>query len=188
MPLNLPNNNLNTGFNSRPIPANLGSLRSSNSLPGRTITPGSPLNRKTSPRKSVLDQVDISKVGKGYLMTEGTYGTNSGVKRFNGLKGQLAKVRHEGRRSVTKNLSHKNMEQMHDLLAGPISRSAVSSGTYISRRDRIEIMKKSRELAKQADSGFTREDRKDLLKIVDSMRKQYRDSLFNNEDDSNPHL
>ena len=171
MPLNLPNNNLNIRSGS-----NLSNLRPQNDL-NRLKTP-------SVSHRGALESIDINKISKGYLMTEGTYGTNSGVKRFNGLKGQLAKVRHEGRRLSTKNLSHKNMEQMHDLIAAPISRSAVSSGTYISRRDRVEIMKKSRQLAKQHDSGFNFEDRKDLMKMVDSMRKQYRDNILGRGDNN----
>lgn len=187
MPLNLPNNNLNRGFNSN----SLGLSPPSSGLSSRLGPAASLANKKPLARKGALDQIDINKIGKGYLMTDGTYGTSNGIARYNGLKGQLAKVRHDGRRSVTKNLSHKNMEQMHDLLVGPISRSAVASGTYISRRDRIEIMKKSRQLAKQKDSGFTFEDRDDLIKIVGNMRKQYRDSILGDKgdrDDSKPNI
>jgi hypothetical protein len=169
MPLNLPNNNLNIRSNS-----NLSNLRPQNGL-SRLKTPA-------VSHRGVMENIDINKISKGYLMTEGTYGTNTGVKRFNGLKGQLAKVRHEGRRLSTKNISQKNLEQMHDLIAAPISRSAVSSGTYISRRDRVSIMNKSRQLAKQRDSGFTFEDRRDLMKMVDSMRRQYRDSILKSDD------
>lgn len=172
MPLNLPISNLNIRSSSN----NLSNLRPQNDLT-RLKTP-------IVSHRGTLDNIDISKIGKGYLMTEGTYGTNFGVKRFNGLKGQLAKVRYEGRRLSTKNLSCKNLEQIHDLIASPISRNAVSSSTYISRRDKIEIMRKSRQLAKQHDSGFTFEDRKDLMKMVNSMSRQYRDSILKRDNDS----
>jgi len=159
---------------SRPLPSGQG-MSLSNS---RT-----PLNRLGKDRtKSALDQIDISKIGKGYQMTEGSYNSNLGFKRGTGLKGQLMSAKIAGRKTTTKNLSSQNVEQMHDLLGKAISRSAVSSSTYISRRDRVEIMKKSRELAKTPDSKFTFEDRKDLMKIVDNMRKQYRDSLTNSDE------
>lgn len=180
MPINSVNNNLNRS-------SNLGMGRLALSNNGSSSRPGPPASlgskRTPSSRRGALDQIDIGKIGKGYMMTEGSYGTNSGVNRYSGLKGQLAKVRNEGRRSVTKNLSAKNLEQMHDLLSGPISRNAVSSSTYISRRDQIEIMRKSRQLAKQKDSGFSYEDRDDLLKLVGNMRKQHRDSLFGDGQD-----
>ncbi len=133
--------------------------------------------------KSALEQIDISKIGKGYQMTEGSYGKSMGIGKGVGLKGQLNEVRMAGRHHSTQNLSKKNMEQMHDLLAEAIAKSAVSSSTYISRKDKTEIMRKSRQLAKSPDSKFTFEDRKDLLKIVDSMRNQYRESLIKKKDD-----
>lgn len=160
---------------SRPVPSGQGASFSNSRAP---------LNRLGKDRtKGALENIDISKIGKGYQMTEGSYGASIGFKRGTGLKGQLSSARMAGRRGVTKNLSSQNIEQMHDLLGKAISRSAVSSSTYISRRDRVEIMKKSRELAKASDSKFTFEDRKDLMKIVDNMRKQYRDSLKGDQQD-----
>ncbi|MDD3711166.1 MAG: hypothetical protein PHP37_01005 [Patescibacteria group bacterium] len=154
------------------------------------ITPRSnPLGsvaRPTPKPKGALEKIDIDKIGKGYLMTEGSYGRSFGIGKGAGLKGQLSTVRKAGIKTTTKNLSKKNIEQMHDLLAEAISKNAVSSNTYISRRDRASIMKKSRELAKTPDSGFSFEDRQDLLTIVDEMRQQHREKLLkNNFDDLN---
>ncbi len=143
--------------------------------------PSSRLGRNRS--KSALEQIDISKIGRGRLMTEGTYEKSFGLSKGAGLKGQLGQMRMAGKRSTTKNLSRKNLDQIHDFLSGAIKKGSVSSSSYISRRDKADIMTKSRQLAKSPDSNFTLEDRKDLIKIVDSMRKQYRDSILGRADD-----
>lgn len=159
------NQNLNLNISSSPAP--------------RSNTPGPTARPITKPR-GALEKIDIDKIGKGYLMTEGVYGRSFGIGKGVGLKGQLSTVRKAGIKDTTKNLSKKNIEQMHDLLAEAISKNAVSSSTYISRQDRTDIMKKSRELAKTPDSGFSFEDRQDLLKIVDEMRRQHREKLLGN--------
>lgn len=157
------NQNLNLNISSNPIP--------------RSNPPG-PITRPIARPKGALEKIDINKIGKGYLMTEGVYGRSFGIGKGVGLKGQLSAVRRAGIKDTTKNLSKKNIEQMHDLLAEAISKNAVSSSTYISRHDRINIMKKSRELAKTPNSGFSFEDRQDLLTIVDEMRRQHREKIL----------
>lgn len=179
------------------MPSNLGTslnnfssnnLRSSfqASRPGASLSSSrTPLNHSGRDRtKSALEKIDISKIGKGYQMTEGSYHHSIGLERNTGLKGQLMSIKMAGKRNSTRNLSTHNIEQIHDLLAGAISKSAVSSKTYISREDRMEILRKSRQLTKTPGSKFTLEDRKDLVKIMDTMRKQYRDSLTGGKNDS----
>lgn len=160
------NQNLNLNISSSPAP------RSNNPRPTA---------RPIAKPKGALEKIDIDKIGKGRLMTEGVYGRSFGIGKGVGLKGQLSAVRKAGIKDTTKNLSKKNIEQMHDFLAGAISKNAVSSSTYISRHDRAEIMKKSRELAKTPGSGFTFEDRQDLLTIVDELRQQHREKLRENQ-------
>ena len=154
--------------------------------PGRTSNTLGPATRGLGPRKGALERIDIDKIGKGYLMTEGSYNKSFGMDRDVGLKGQLSAVRRAGIKTTTKNLSRENIEQMHDLLSSAISKNSVSSNTYISRRDRTDILKKSRDLARTPGSKFSLEDRKDLIKIVDEMRRQSRDKLLNNSLPSNP--
>ena len=43
--------------------------------------------------KSVFESFDISEVGHGHLMTEGSYHKEFGIKRYSGLKGQLEKLK-----------------------------------------------------------------------------------------------
>jgi hypothetical protein len=187
MPNNLPSNLNSFPANNLSRPVGLGAsgsggigLAGNNSL---SKNPPSRLGRDRS--KSALEQIDISKISKGRLMTEGTYEKSFGMNKGVGLKGQLNEARMAGRRHSTKNLSRENMEQMHDLLAEAIKKSSVSSGSYISRQNRVDIMRKSRQLAKSPNSKFTFEDRKDLMKIVDSMRQQYKESLFKKDDAPN---
>lgn len=136
--------------------------------------------------KGALGQIDIDKIGKGRLMTEGSFaGKSFGLNKYTGLKGQLAQVRRIGKRTSTKNLSKKNTEQMYDLLSKSIQHSSVNSDIYISRRDRMNILQQSRKLTRQSDSDFTFQDRKDLVKIVDNMRKQQRDKILQHDSVSN---
>lgn len=177
----------NQNLNPRSLNSNLRTpLNSSgSSLGARPWGANQTTTRPINKPKSALERIDINKIGKGYLMTEGSYTRSFGLNKDTGLKGQLARVRKAGIKTTTKNLSRKNIEQMHDLLADAISGNAVTSNTYISRRDKTEIMKKSRELAKKPGSKFSFEDRDDLIKIVDEMRRQHRENLLNNDFDDN---
>lgn len=136
-------------------------------------------------RKSVFGKLDINKIGQGRLLTEGSYDRAIGLKKDIGLKGQLMSMRRAGRRSTTKNLSLENVKQIHDLIADPIKNNALSSSSYISRGDRLKIMKESRRMVKDENTKFTRADRQDLLKIVDTLRRQYKENLLNRDRDNN---
>lgn len=142
-----------------------------------------------SPRsapKSAFDKLDIDRIGKGRLMIEGSYHKQLGGQKFSGLKGQLSKLKMSGKRTVTKNLSTENIKQMHDLIADRLKKKVVGSQIYISKRDKMAIMKESRQLVKTKDSHFTWADRKDLKKTVDTMQKQYRDKVLHREDGTDP--
>lgn len=135
------------------------------------------LGRKRNPY-----ELDLSKIGQGRRMREGTYGTASGAARYSGLRGQLKKMQMTGRHGAVENLSNKNIEQIHDILDARIKKHPSGSGTYLSRRDKLEIMKESRDLARTHGSGFTMEDRKDLEKIVDTMREEYHEQRTHHND------
>jgi len=160
-------------------------LKPLSSQPSRlSSAPGlqsSPVNNRLV-RQSVFNKLDVTKIGQGRLLTEGSYDRAIGLKRDIGLKGQLMAIRRSGRRNITKNLSLENVKQIHDLIANPIKNKAVGSSSYISRQDRLKIMQESRKLVKTEGSHFTRSDRKDLLKIVDTLRQQYKDNLFKRGD------
>ncbi|MDD2681186.1 MAG: hypothetical protein PHE20_03800 [Patescibacteria group bacterium] len=138
---------------------------------------------KVTPKKGAFDNIDIDEIGQGRLMTEGSYDSRFGKNKYMGLKGQLMKAKHEGRHSTTKNLSMSNIKQIHDVIAKHLKKQAVNSKTYISRGDRLAIMKESRAMVRSKDSNFTSQDRQDLIKIVDSLQKQYKDKILHRRDD-----
>jgi len=143
-----------------------------------------PLNNTLATRtanrqpKGAFDSLDINKIGKGYLMTEGSYHRQFGVKKYSGLKGQLMKLKKAGKFTTTKNLSTENIKQMHDMIADRIKKKRVGSQVYISRQDKMAIMKESKKLVRTKDSHFTWQDRKDLKKTVETIQKQYKDRIL----------
>jgi len=140
--------------------------------------------------RNVFDKIDMSKIGSGHRFTEGSWkrGILSGVKKEAGLKGQLKNLQVAGRRGATKNLSTKNLKQIHGLIADRIKGKVASSGTYLSRRDKIAIMKESRKLVKTKGSGFTWEDRKDLKRVVNTMRSKRKNAIRRGRRDISPSL
>lgn len=156
------------GFgNMKPISSNLNSL--------------SRIKPSSDRAKTAFEKIDIGKIGKGYLLVEGAYEKQFGREKYSGLKGQLMSMRKAGKRSVTKNLSKENVKQMYDLISGRLKNKAIGSANYISREDRLEIMKEARKLTVTEGSGFTRQDRKDLLKTVDALREQSRNRVLNRD-------
>lgn len=153
------------------------SPRSSGSGPSAS---GSPLRRPGN----AFDHLDIDKIGKGRFITEGSYGPQRGVNRYSGLKGQLMKLKSEGKHSVAENLSKNNIKQIHDLIVDRLSKKSVSSQSYFTKRDKIALMAESRKLVKSKDSDFTWEDRKDLMKIVSSIQKQAKSKIINRADNT----
>lgn len=142
--------------------------------------------RLTNNTRSAFDGLDVNEINKGRLLVEGSYSKELGTKRYSGLKGQLMKLKIAGKHTVTKNLSMGNIKQIHDLISDRLKNKLVGSQTSISRRDRLEILKESRKLVKTSGSKFTWEDRKDLEKVVNNMRQQYKDRLFHRgENDDN---
>lgn len=182
--LNMPPlRNLNSFGSRTPSFSNsLGGMKSMGGSLSRTSQGGSrPLRDKP---KSVFENFDISEVGHGRLMTEGSYHKEFGTKRYSGLKGQLEKLKWSGRRGVTKNLSQGNIEQMHDLIADRLKKKAAGSATFLSRRDEKAIMKESRKIVKAGggESHFTKYDRQDLKKVVSSIRQQAKEQIIHRAD------
>lgn len=136
-------------------------------------------NLASSRTKDAFGHLDVERIGKGYLMTEGSYQKRFGEDKYAGLKGQLMGLRAAGKHSTTKNLSQENVKQMHDLIAEHLGKKSVSSQNFISRQDKLAILKESRKLVKTEGSHFTWDDREDLEKTVNTLQKQYRDQILN---------
>lgn len=128
--------------------------------------------------KRVFDSLDIKKIGQGRLLQEGSYHKTLGAPKYAGLKGQLSKLRREGRFTVTKNISKKNIEQIHDLIADRIRKKTVGTGTLINRFDKIAIMKEAKKMVRTKDSGFTKADRKDLKEVVNVLQQKSKDAVL----------
>ena len=158
----------NFGGKLRPINNNFRGVRSISSQP-----------------RNAFNGLDINRIGKGHLMVEGSYNKQFGVEKYSGLKGQLMKLKTTGRRTVTKNLSLGNIEQMHDLIAGRLKKKVIGSQNYLNRRDKMAIMKESRKLVKTEGSNFTWQDREDLKKIVETARQQYKDKILHRDQTDN---
>ncbi len=139
------------------------------------------LNSPVAKVRNVFDNLDVNKIGSGRLMIEGSYYKRLGEKTNFGLKGQLMGVKTMGRRTTTKNLSFDNLKQIHNLIADRLKNKAVGSKIMISRRDKINIMKESRKMVKAEGSHFSWQDRDDLKKVVDTIRKQTKDNLFHRD-------
>lgn len=193
MSLNLPPirpiNTLGGGLGGglRPTGGSFNGIRPLNNL-GPAPSPGVAHPGVTRPvsntTRSAFDNIDVEEIGKGRLLVEGAYHKELGTKRYSGLKGQLMKFKIAGKHTVTKNLSMGNVKQIHGLIADRLKNKLVGSQTSISRQDRLAILKESRKLVKTAGSKFTWEDRKDLEKVVNNMRQQYKDRLFHRGEDS----
>ncbi len=172
----------NQGFSGGTMSSNISGPypRSGQSRPSLKSSTGYSLPSAPRPitRGSVFENIDIDQIGQGRMLTEGSYHNQFGAKKNLGLKGQLGKLKRAGKFSSTKNLSAGNVKQIHDLIADRMKGKAVSSRTIISRQDRLAILKESRKLVKTEGSKFTYQDRDDLKKIVDSLRKQYRDKAL----------
>ena len=136
--------------------------------------------------KSAFDKLDVSKIGHGRLLREGSYTKRLGV----GLRGQLKELQLRGRHGSTANLSNKNIEQIHDLIDDRIKGHDLGSKTFLSNRDERKILGEARKLAHTEGSGFSMEDRKDLKKIVDTLREEFSDQILhhdNNHDNMSNH-
>lgn len=134
----------------------------------------------TNKSQSVFDKIDIGKIRSGHRFTEGTWnrGIGTGMNKGAGIKGQLGNLYYTRKHDVTKkNLSFENIKTMYGLIKDRIKSKAASSGTFLNRRDACAIMKESRKMVKEKGSDFTWEDRKDLKKVVNTIRDKSRASL-----------
>ncbi len=168
------------------IPTNISPIQPTNN-PGPSFRPlnltpmgGGELMRNKP--KSAFDRLDAGKIGKGRLMIDGSYHKRFGEKSHYGLKGQLAGMAYAGRHGITKNLSPQNLEKIYDLIAGRLKKKMAYSATSFSRKDKMGILTESRKLVKQAGSNFTYEDRKDLIKIVNTLQQQFKDRTLHRGD------
>jgi hypothetical protein len=123
--------------------------------------------------KSVFDSIDTKQIGEGKYFTEGKFGH----KRNLGLKGQLSKLKRNGR-LVTKNLSKKNLGDMYNLIANRLKKHNMGYGVHINRKDKVGIMQEAEKLVRTKDSKFSREDKADLESIVDVLKEKSKNSIL----------
>jgi hypothetical protein len=132
-------------------------------------------NNNSLPSKtSVFNSIDVNKIGEGKYFTEGKFGHRKNL----GIKGQLSRIKRIGR-SVTKNLSKKNLQDMSDIIANRLKKHTRGYGVHVSRRDKISMMQEAEKLVRAKGSNFSREDKKDLESIVDSLKEQSKKTILN---------
>jgi hypothetical protein len=125
-------------------------------------------NKSSLPaRKSVFDSIDAQKIGEGKYFREGKFGH----KRNAGLKGQLSKIKRTGKLAA-KNLSKKNLNDIYGMISGRLKKHNRGYGAHINRKDKVGIMRDAEKLVRTKGSKFSREDKADLKKIVNSLENQ----------------
>ncbi len=97
-----------------------------------------------------------------------------------GLKGQLGKLKRTGKRTSTANISKKNEEQMYEMVSKKLKNKTATSKVGISRQDKKKIMHEAYQLTKQKGSKFSKEDMKDLRKVVDKLKNMSDDNILSN--------
>jgi len=118
----------------------------------------------------------------------------TGTNRF-GFKGQLSNLRWQGRRGQMKNVSERNLEQIHDILSPYLKKRPAYSKKAFTIKDRKKILSESWKLMKTPGSNFTRYDRDDLISIMKSLEKKYNEQYrtkyierdINPNAETNPH-
>ncbi|MBT4856878.1 hypothetical protein HON52_01690 [Candidatus Uhrbacteria bacterium] len=111
---------------------------------------------------SAFSHLNAGSIGTGKNFREGSYSKARG-----GLKGQLNKMRRAGMHSSTANISKKNMEQMHDIVAKRLKNKV--AGGKINYRDKRAMKSEAYKLMKDPNSKFSKEDLKDFKKVVDKL-------------------
>ncbi len=144
---------------------NLSNNNSNNSLPAKT---------------SIFGSIKASKIGQGKYFTEGKFGH----KKNAGLKGQLGRIKRSGR-SVAKNLSKKNLNDIFGMVSDLLKKHTMGREACITRKDKKAIMANAEKLIYTKGANFSREDKKDLEKIVDSLRQQSKNNVLNKKCDTN---
>lgn len=126
-------------------------------------------------RNSIFDSIDAQQIGEGKYFTEGKFGHGRNL----GLKGQLSKIKRRGK-LVVKNLSQKNLGDIYGIVANRLKKHDRGYGVHISRKDKINIMNDAEKLVRTKGSNFSREDKDDLEKIVDSLKEQGQKNILKN--------
>lgn len=126
-----------------------------------------------SKNNTVFDSIDSEKIGEGKYFTEGKFGHKNNL----GLKGQLSKLKRNGR-LATKNLSRKNLGDMYNLIANRLKKHSMGYGVHITRNDKMSIMQEAEKLIRTRGSKFSREDKADLESIVDVLKEKSKNSIF----------
>ncbi|MFA4936945.1 MAG: hypothetical protein WC575_01440 [Patescibacteria group bacterium] len=122
----------------------------------------------------VFGNINPEKIGAGKFFTQGKY---SSRKNTLGLKGQLSQLKRLGRKDATANLSQKNVQQFYQLVSERLKTKSRHYSALITRRDKKLIMDEAEKMVK-TDPTFTREDKKDLKSVVETIRQKQRAQLL----------
>ncbi len=125
-------------------------------------------------KTSVFDSIDANQIGEGKYFTEGKFGDRKNL----GLKGQLSKIKRTGG-LFTKNLSKKNLSDIYNMISNRLKKHSRGYGVNITRNDKMGIMQEAEKLIHTKNAKFSREDKKDLEKIVDSLKQQSKNNILN---------
>ncbi len=123
----------------------------------------------------IFGKIDPSKIGTGKFFTQGKY---SSRKNTLGLKGQLSQLKRLGKKDTTANLSQKNIQQFYGLISERLKAKTKHYSAFITRRDKKLIMGAAEKMVKTKGANFTREDKKDLKSMVDTMRLKQRPQIL----------
>ncbi len=131
-------------------------------------------NMPLSTKSTAFDKINVDKIGTGGHFTEGSFSS----KKSSGLKGQLGKLRRSGKHTSTANISKKNAKQMYELVSGRLKSKAINSKIGINVQDKKKIMHEANLLTKEKGSDFSKEDVKDLEKVVDRLKNMGKDNVL----------
>ena len=129
-------------------------------------------------KKSAADDIDIGQIGEGSFYTKGAWSGKHGNRGW-GLQGQLQKYKRSGRRTETKNLSKKNLEDMGRIIEDRLQKHHRGYKVHITRQDKKAIMMEAEQLVRTKGSKFTRVDKKDLQKVVNTLQQKGREAILN---------
>ena len=137
-------------------------------------------------KKSAADNIDIEQIGKGGFFTEGDYKGKSGNRGW-GLKGQLSKYRRSGWKSgETKNISKKNLADMEKMIAEREKKHFKGYRAQMTRLDKKSIMAEAEKFVRTKGSKFSRQDKKDLKNLVDTIQQKGKEAILHHDPQSTP--
>lgn len=113
---------------------------------------------------TLSNRFEIKKIGTGSHFRAGSF---TGRKKI-GLAGALRSTKSQHRRTTWKNLSTENLKTTQRLIGEELEKLPIHSAG-LNRRQRKKIMLKAERMVRSGEEHFTRQDKADLKKIVNSL-------------------